>query len=206
HVGAGTLKVGGLGRQNAYVDPGGGEPVHHQAGVAHRRGPAGVRHDEDGTLHCGPSSMACRSASSRRGGAPRRSQRKYSTLPEGPGSGLATTPATPSPCTWAAPATPATASRRNCGSRTTPPAPTRSLPTSNCGLTSSTKSASGVAQATSAGSTSSSEIKDRSAVTRSGAGATCSGRNRRTLTRSSTVTSSSVRHAHSSCPSPTYNA
>src|SRR6516162_4928011 len=206
HVGARALKVGGLGRQHAHVDPGGGEPVHHQAGVAHHGGPAGVRHDEDGALHCGPSSMACRSTSSRRGGAPRRSQRKYSTLPEGPGSGLATTPATPSPCTWAASATPATAARRNCGSRTTPPAPTRSLPTSNCGLTSSTKSASGLAQATSAGSTSSSEIKDRSAVTRSGGGATCSGRNWRTLTRSTTVTRSSVRNAQASCPYPTSTA
>src|SRR5262249_31510643 len=90
--------------------------------------------------------------------------------------------------------------------RTTPPLPTRSLPTSNCGLTRSTKSASGLAQAISAGSTRPSEMNERSAVTRSGAGATCSGRNWRTLTRSSTVTRSSVRNAQASWPYPTSTA
>ena len=83
--------------------------------------------------------------------------------------------------------------------RTTPPAPTRSLPTSNCGLTMSTKSASGLAHATRAGSTSAREMKDRSATTRSGGGATWSGQVR-TLTRSSTVTRASVRSDQASCP------
>ncbi len=49
-------------------------------------------------------------------------------------------------------------------------------------------------------------MNERSAVTRSGAGATCSGRNWRTLTRSSTVTRSSVRNAHASWPYPTSTA
>src|SRR5215468_10263996 len=176
-VRASTSQVGRLGSEDAHVEPGGGQPAYHEAGVAHRRGATGMRHDEYGALHCGPSSTARRSWSSRNGGAPRRSQRKYSTLPAGPGSGLAVTPATPRPWALAAAATAATASRRSSGSRTTPPLPTRSLPTSNCGLTSRTKSASGLAQAISAGSTRPREMNERSAVTRSGAGATCSGRN-----------------------------
>ena len=77
--------------------------------------------------------------------------------------------------TAAAAATEATAWPRRPGSRTTPPAPTRPLPTSNCGLTRSTKSASGAAHLTSAGRTRVREMKERSAVTRSGAGATCPG-------------------------------
>src|SRR5262249_34384986 len=168
HVRARALEVGGLRRQDPHVDPRGGEPVHHQAGVAHRRGPAGVRDDEDEALHCGLSSKTCRSVSSRTGGAPRRSQRQYSTMPDAPGSARATSPPTPSPRAWAPSAPPAVAARLSSGSRTAPAAPTRSFPPSNGGLTRSTKSASGLAQATSAGSTSPSEMKERSAVTRSG--------------------------------------
>ena len=47
-----------------------------------------------------------------------------------------------------------TASARSAGSRTTPPAPSRSRPTSNCGLTIGSRSPSGAVQAASAGSTS----------------------------------------------------
>ena len=54
------------------------------------------------------------------------------------------------------PAAPGRAPRR--------PDPTRSLPTSNCGLTISTRSPSGPVQAASAGSTSRSEMNDRSAT------------------------------------------
>ena len=58
--------------------------------------------------------------------------------------------------------------RQTAGSRTTPPLPTSAGPASNCGLTSTTNSASWVATSTSAGSTDRSEMNDRSATTRSG--------------------------------------
>src|SRR5579875_435712 len=150
--------------------------------------------------------MACRTAWSSSGGAPSRSQRKYSTFPDGPGRGLATTPRAPRPSRSAAAATDDTAAARMAGSRTTPPAPTSLLPTSNCGLTSSTKSASGAAQDRSAGMARVSDMNDRSAVTRPGGGATCSGSRWRTFTRSSTVTRWSVRSAQASCPHPTSTA
>ena len=61
-----------------------------------------------------------------------------------------------------------TASARSAGSRTTPPAPTRSLPTSNCGLTISTRSPSGVgARRPARAAPARSEMKDRSPTTRS---------------------------------------
>ncbi len=61
-------------------------------------------------------------------------------------------------------------------------------------------------QALGAGITRVSEMKDRSAVTSSGAGATCSGRSWRTLTRSSTVTLGSLRRDQASWPYPTSTA
>ena len=54
-------------------------------------------------------------------GSCRRSQRKYSTLPDGPGSGLVVTDRAPQPRRAAASATAVTASARSSGSRTTPP-------------------------------------------------------------------------------------
>ena len=48
-------------------------------------------------LHCGPAATAASRASSSSGGAPAVSHRKYSTLPLGPGRGLAVTPRTPRP-------------------------------------------------------------------------------------------------------------
>jgi len=85
--------------------------------------------------HAGPSAIVRRKSSSSSGGAPRRSHRKYSTFPAGPGNGLAVLPRTPKPSPAADSATIRTASARAAGSRTTPPDPTLSLPTSNCGLT-----------------------------------------------------------------------
>ncbi len=142
--------------------------------------------------------MACCSWSGSSGGAPRRSHTKYSTFPAGPGSGLAAIPWTPRPSCAAAPLTFSTAAERSVLSRTTPPAPTRSLPTSNWGLTSNTKSASGVAQATRAGSTKVREMNDKSATTRSGSGTTWP--IVRTLTRFMTVTRGSVRSDQASWP------
>ena len=110
------------------------------------------------------------------------------------------TPATPSPSAAAPAQTERTASARSSGERTTPPAPTRPLPSSNCGFTMTAKSASGAAQATSAGSTRVSEMNDRSATTTCGGGATWAGSSARTLTRSSTVTRSSVRSDQASWP------
>ena len=57
--------------------------------------------------------------------------RKYSTLPDGPGSGDATTACMLSPKVAANSATSTVTSSRSWALRTTPPAPNRSLPTSN---------------------------------------------------------------------------
>src|ERR1700749_2641945 len=151
----------------------------------------------------GPDSIASRRTASSSGGAPRRNQTKYSTFPDGPGSGLAVTPLTPRPSDQAVAHTERTAAALSSGDRTTPPAPTRPLPTSNCGLTMSTKSASGAAHATSAGSTRDNEMNDRSATTTPGGGATRTGSSERTLTRSSTVTPSSFLSDQASWPYPT---
>ncbi len=78
-----------------------------------------------------------------------------------------TIPAIPIPASHALHATRATASARVAGSVTRPPR-TAVRPTSNCGLTSSRTSEPGAATATTAGSTSSSEMKERSPTTRSG--------------------------------------
>ena len=91
--------------------------------------------------------------------------------PSDPATGWPSPPTTPKPWSaYAASATSPTAAARRSGSRTTPPAPSRSRPTSNCGLTISTRSASGVDERSSAGSTMRSEMKDRSATTSSAGG------------------------------------
>src|ERR1017187_3110505 len=203
-----TAEFGCLLHQDADLDPGSGQLPDDRVRAADAGRASGMRDQEHGPLrvHWGPSVMArCRAARSS-GGADWRSHRKYSTFPDGPGNGLATTPGTPRPSSSAAAATPATADSRSAGSLTTPPVPTLPRPTSNWGLTSNTKSASGAAQATRAGSTSTSEMNDRSAVTRPGAGATCSGRSPRTLTRSRPVTRGAVRSGQASCPYPTSTA
>ena len=88
-----------------------------------------------------------RSRAARSPPGPRRSHRKNSTLPDGPGSGLTVTARAPQPRSAAASATVATASARSAGSRTTPPLPTRCLPTSNCGFTIGTRSPSSAGHA-----------------------------------------------------------
>ncbi len=108
--------------------------------------------------------------------------------PTDPGSGLAVTPTVCHRSSAARRATASTASARSCGSDTTPPAPTRSLPTSNCGFTMGTISASPDAHEVSAGSTVASEMNDRSATTRSTGPPIASAVSSRTLVRSSTVT------------------
>src|SRR5690606_9087079 len=161
---------------------------------------AGVHHQQDVAfaVHCGPSVTARSTAASNAApvSAPSRSRRrcrKYSTLPAGPGSGLATTPTVDQPRSAARWATDSTAVTRSPGSETTPPAPTRSLPTSNCGFTMGTISASAVAQRVSAGSTVVNEMNDRSATISSAGPPIASGVRSRTLVRSSTVTRGSVR-------------
>ena len=136
----------------------------------------------------------------RDGRRPRRSQRKNSTLPDGPGSGLVATLRAPQPFRAAAAATPRTASARCSGSRTTPPLPTRSLPTSNCGLTISARSPSGATTPSSASSTSASEMKDRSPTTTSTGPPISSGVSSRTFVRSCTTTRSSCRRRQASWP------
>src|SRR5262249_36027774 len=145
--------------------------------------------------HRGPASTAASTVPRSAGGASRRSQRKYSTLPGGPGSGPAAAPATPKPGRAAVAATASTASARSAGSRTTPPAPTRSRPTSNCGLTIGTRSPPGPVQAASAGRTRASGMNDRSATVSSTGPPMPSGVRVRTFVRSSTRTRGSVRSA-----------
>src|SRR5699024_6405098 len=82
-----------------------------------------------------------------------RSHTKNSTFPDGPGSGLATTPLVTQPYAPPSRATSTTASPLSAGSRTTPPGPTRSGPTSNCGLTMSSRSPPPGTHAANAGST-----------------------------------------------------
>ena len=88
---------------------------------------AGVHHEQDGAFarHCGPSATAWRTACSsafalQRTVGPARRRRKYSTLPDGPGSGLAVTPTVCQPSSAARRATASTASARSVGIRHDP--------------------------------------------------------------------------------------
>src|SRR5205823_12835137 len=65
-------------------------------------GPAGVRDQQGGPRHGAASRVAASIAAGSTGGASRRNQTKNSALPDGPGSGLAATPATPRPMSAAA--------------------------------------------------------------------------------------------------------
>src|SRR5207248_3302941 len=126
-----------LGLRHQDRAPGSGEPVGEQPGGRHRRPAPGVddeQHRPVGRGHAGPAATARCTSSSVSADAPTCSQRKYSTLPAGPGNGLATTATAPSPRTRAASRTALIDAARDAGSRTTPPAPTSSRPTSNCGL------------------------------------------------------------------------
>ena len=66
---------------------------------------------------------------------PSASHTNVSRLPAGPGRPDGAKPSTDAPRSRARAATATIAARRSAGSRTTPPLPTRSRPTSNCGLT-----------------------------------------------------------------------
>src|SRR5689334_19845593 len=87
--------------------------------------------------------------------SPRRATTRNSLLPSGPRIGLSATPSTCQPISSASHDTIVShTSRCSIGSRTTPPLPTRSFPTSNCGLIRATSRASGpAASASAAGST-----------------------------------------------------
>src|SRR5205823_10508313 len=98
-----------------------------------------------------------------------------SRLPAGPGSPEEATPLTDQPRSRANSTTEATAARLSSAERTTPPLPTRSGPTSNCGLTSARQSNSGAAVARTAGSTFASEMNDTSTAIRSGRYGSASG-------------------------------
>src|SRR6185503_13648028 len=160
-----------------------------------------VQDDQHLARHDGPLSTAWDKVSSPTSLPSRRRQRKNSTLPDGPGNGLATAPASRRPSPRAAATTSRNAASRNAGSRTTPPAPNRCLPTSNCGFTigSSTPSV----HAASAGSTVRSEMNDRSATVSWAGPPISAGVSARTLVRSCTRTRASLRSRQTSCPYPT---
>ena len=98
------------------------------------------------------------------------SQTNVSRLPFGPGRpGARVAEHRRAEPAAAARPTAISAPRRSGGSRTTPPLPTRSRPTSNCGLTSARQSNRGAAHASTGGSTFASEMNDTSITIRSGA-------------------------------------
>src|SRR5699024_4037574 len=178
-----------------------------QFGGVRGGGSAGGGEDEDAAAHAappaGPAAIAVvvmASISSSSTLPSRRRCTRYSPFPHGPGNGLATTSRAPRPSSRAAVLTDVTAKACSRGSRTTPPWPRRSLPTSNCGLTMSSRSASWWAARIRAGSTRVREMKDRSPTTSSGGGATSSGSRVRILVRSRAVTRSSVRSDQASWP------
>src|SRR4051794_7284770 len=131
---------------------------------------------------------------------PRRSQRKYSTLPDGPGNGEVVTARAPQPRVAAASATPHTAAVRRSRSRTTPPLPTRSLPTSNWGLTIRQRSPCASTTASSASRTSPNEMNERSPTTTSTGPPTSVGVNARIFVRSWTTTRGSCCSDQASWP------
>src|SRR5256885_14848603 len=93
-VQAGEVEVRCFGLECAYADAGLRELDRDLAGAPDRVLAPGVRHDQDAPripAHCGPASTARRTSACSTGGAPWRNHRKYSTLPAGPGSELATT-------------------------------------------------------------------------------------------------------------------
>ncbi len=111
--------------------------------------------------HRGPSCAPARPASA--------SHTKLSRLPAGPGSPEEANPSTDAPaCSRTSAATATSAARRSSAERTTPPLPTRSRPTSNCGLTRARQSKRGAAQRSTAGSTFVSDMKATSTTIRSG--------------------------------------
>ncbi len=173
---AGSGRSAASSRQQPHPDTAAQQAVHDPLGAADRRVTAGVGEQEDGTvagsvaLHRSTGPLRHSSVDVgrvQRGGAGAQPQ-KVLHVPGRPGQragGDARAP--PARARRPVPATFRTLSARSWVLRTTPPLPSRSLPTSNCGLTISTKSASGAAQRTSAGSTRPSGMNDRSPTTRS---------------------------------------
>src|SRR5882757_2328966 len=199
--------VDGLRSQHAQADAVLAERLLHPSGGLGGFVAAGVNHHQDGALggHCGTSATALVTASASTSPTSgwsvlARSRRKYSTLPDGPGSGLAVTSTVCQPSSAARCATPSTDSARSPGSLTTPPGPTRLLPTSNCGFTMGTISATSDAHDTKAGNTVPSEMNDRSATTRSTGPPMASAVSSRTLVRSITSTRGSDRRGHANWP------
>ena len=159
-----------LGR-HVHVDAGLGRQL-GQPAQRHRSGlwvAAGEDRDRARRVH-GSALRAAASRSSTAPARPRLGRARRSSRGCRPGRAGPTTriPAPTRPASRAACATPTSAPRRASGSRTTPPLPTCPRPTSNCGLTSARQSNSGAAQASTAGSTLASEMKETSATTRSG--------------------------------------
>jgi 5-methylcytosine-specific restriction endonuclease McrA len=124
----------------------------------------------------------------------------HSRLPAGPAMGDSACPSTAKPSSRAAASTPSSAAMRFASSRTTPPFPTSPFPTSNCGFTSSTAAPPGLSSAFTAGSTSRSEMNDRSPTTRSTSSPSAPDSRNRAFTRSCTTTRGSPRNLGWSCP------
>ncbi len=126
---------------------------------------------------------------------------EYSTFPLGPGSGLATTPSTPSPGPWQPPRR--RGQRGHAARGPVPPRQRRGRPGHlELGLDHENKISCGTQHLTNAGSTSRNEMKDRSPTTSSAGPGSCSSTSSRTLVRSRTVTRGSCRNGQASCPYP----
>src|SRR5215218_5724332 len=130
----------------------------------------------------------------------RAAQTKVSRFPFGPGSPEEATPRITSPSARAPWATLRIASRRSAASRTTPPLPTFSFSSSNCGLTSPRRSNSSAAHATIGGTSFASEMNETSTVIKSGRYGRYESPRLRALRRSMTSTRESCRSRQSSCP------
>ena len=127
---------------------------------------AGSSDPESTDATSGEDAMAASRAASRSKpgggcGGPVRAHRRYSAFPAGPRTGDAMAPMMLAPAPTSAEATLSRAARRSSWSRTTPrPRLTATWPTSNCGLTRTTRSAPGAARATSVGTTAVREMND----------------------------------------------
>src|SRR5437899_5836624 len=174
------------------------------------RGPrlrrAGLRHDAD-ALHASASTL--RSIRDSRSLAVRpwlEQWRKNSRLPFGPRSGEEVTPRTCQPRSTAYRARRATAWRWSAWSRTTPPLPTASRPTSNCGFTSAITSPRGASTPNTEGRTFSNEMNATSMTASVGCSPKIRGSSARALVFSMTTTRGSLRSLASSWPAPTSTA
>src|SRR5665647_102837 len=131
---------------------------------------------------------------------------RYSAFPVAPRIGLARRALAVRPAAVAAATTVSITVARWCADRTTPPLPRRSRPTSNWGLTKSTKSPDGSTRSRRTGSTSRREMKLRSATSSSAGPPRSSARASRILTPEHSVTRGSRAISSASCPCPTSRA